>query len=155
MKFSTKEDIEAPIDEVFSILSEFEAFERSAIRRGVEVQREDEYGEPRAGMAWKTHFLLRGKPRDMRLVLAEYDRPNAMRFDAKSQGLDGVMSVDLVPLSQRRTRMAVSLELMPKTLSARLLVQSLKLAKTSLTKRFKIKVASYAKNMEDRHKRMA
>lgn len=155
MKFTTKEDIEAPIDEVFSILSEFEAFERSAIRRGIEVQRVGDSDTAHAGMTWNAHFLLRGKPRDLQLVMVQYDRPNVMRFEADSQGLDGFMTLELVPLSQRRTRMSVSLELKPKTLSARLLVQSLKLAKTNLTKRFKLKVAHYAKNMEDRCQRSA
>jgi hypothetical protein len=51
--------------------------------------------------------------------------------------------------------MAVVLNLAPKTLSARLLVQSLKLAKSNLSKRFKQKVADYARQMEDRHNRSA
>ncbi len=80
----------------------------------------------------------------------QYDRPNAMRFEAQAQGLDGTMALDLVPLSQRRTRMSVALEIKPKTLSARLMVQSMKLAKTNLTKRFKLRVAHYAKELEDR-----
>jgi hypothetical protein len=78
-----------------------------------------------------------------------------MRFIAASQGLDGLFSLDLIALSQRRTRMAVALELAPRTLSARLFLQSLKLAKSNLTKRFKLRVADYAKSMEDRYSRMA
>ena len=37
MKFSTKEDIDAPIDAVFDMLCEFDQFERAAMRRGAEV----------------------------------------------------------------------------------------------------------------------
>lgn len=155
MQFSSKEDIEAPISAVFTMLSEFEIHERSAIRRGIEVQRQHPDAPDEAGLIWDAKFSLRGKPRDMRLTLTEFDPPNAMQFDGKSQGLDGKVIVELVALSPRRTRMSVVLNLAPKTLSARLLVQSLKLAKSNLTKRFKFKVADYAKNIEDRHSRMA
>ena len=70
-------------------------------------------------------------------------------------GSPGGMTLDLMALSPRRTRMSVLIELNPKTLAARLLVQSLKLAKSNLTKRFKLKVADYAKTMEERHSRLA
>lgn len=153
MQFSTKEDIEAPIEDVFAMLSEFDQFERSAIRRGIEVQRIGT--QTGKGMAWNARFLLRGKERDMRLDLVEHDRPNGMQVDAHSDGIDGTMKLELVALSQQRTRMAIVLNLKPKTLPARLLIQSMKLAKANLTKRFKLKVASYAKSLEDRHSRMA
>jgi len=154
MQFSSKEDIEAPISDVFAMLSEFEAYERSAIRRGIEVQRLDETAPNAAGLIWDARFVLRGKPRDVRLNLSGFEPPNAMRIDADSNGLDGTLTLELMALSPRRTRMSVVLNLAPKTLSARLLVQSLKLAKSNMTKRFKLKVADYAKNMEDRHSRM-
>lgn len=155
MQFSTKEDIEAPIAAVFDMLSEFESFERQAIRRGIEVQRKEAGDAARVGMGWHAKFMLRGKPRELDLVLAQYDRANAMRFEAVSASLDGQMALDLVPLSQRRTRMSVVLEIKPKTLSARLMVQSMKLAKNNLTKRFKLRVAHYAKDLEDRAQGMA
>ncbi|GHF37164.1 SRPBCC family protein [Seohaeicola zhoushanensis] len=150
MQFSTKEDIEAPIGDVFAMLSDFEGFERLAIRRGIEVQRDKDMTPPGPGMEWAARFLLRGKSRDLRLTLAQYDRPTAIRFEAVSQGLDGTLTLDLLSLSKKRTRMAVVLELKPKTLPARLLIQSLRLTKATLTKRFKLKVATFAKSLENR-----
>lgn len=155
MKFSTKEDIEAPISEVFAMLSEFETYERSAIRRGIEVTRLGDPEQNAVGLTWNAKFTLRGKPREVELVLSEYEPPNAVKIDADSQGLDGLLTVELMAMSPRRTRMSVALTLTPKTLTARLLIQSLKLAKSNLTKRFKFKVSEYASNMEDRHSRMA
>ena len=155
MQFSSKEDIDAPIEQVFAMLFEFESFERSAIRRGVEVIRTDTHDEPKVGCAWNARFSLRGKMRDLNLNLVTYDRPTLMRFDSDSQGLSGVVILDLMALSPRRTRMTISVDLIPKTLPAKLLVQSLKLAKSNLTKRFKLRVADYAKNMEERHNRRA
>ncbi|TDK42435.1 SRPBCC family protein [Antarcticimicrobium luteum] len=155
MKFSSKEDIDAPIEAVFDAISDFEMFERSAIRRGIEVQRADEAAAVAPGLVWNAVFELRGKRRDLRLQLVEWDRPNGMKFDSESAGLNGDFTVELVALSPRRTRMSVVLALSPKTLPARLFLQSLKLAKANLTKRFKVKVADFAKSVEERQTRSA
>jgi hypothetical protein len=154
MQFTSKEDIEAPISAVFAMLSEFEIHERSAIRRGIEVQRQDPTAPIAVGLIWNTRFAVRGKQRDVRLTLVDYEPPNSMQIDADSQGLDARFTVELVALSTNRTRLSAVLDLAPKTLSARLLVQSLKLTKSNLTKRFNLNVADYAKNLEDRHSRM-
>jgi hypothetical protein len=155
MRFSSKEDIDAPIDRVFAMLAEFEAYERSAIRRGIEVRRVDDRVAPADGLQWDVKFQMRGKTRDMQLKMARFDPPNAMHVHTDTLGLDGMFTIELLALSPRRTRMAVVLNLSPKTLSARLLVQSLKLAKSNLSRRFKLKVADYAKGMEERHSRTA
>lgn len=155
MKFSTKEDIEAPIEEVFEMLCDFEGFERSAMRRGAEVQRVDRLTVPGVGMAWDAAFDMRGKRRELRVEMMNFDKPNEMLFVSRSTGLTGHMSLELIALSRSRTRVHVALDIKPLNLSARLLVQSLKLAKASLTKRYKLRVAEYAKSMEDRYKAMA
>lgn len=155
MKFSTNEDIEAPIDAVFEMLCDFETFERSAMRRGAEVQRVDQLKVPGVGMMWDAVFELRGKRREMQVEMVTFDRPNEITLETTSPGLIGTMSFELIALSRGRTRVKVELEIKPLNLSARLLVQSLKLAKTSLTKKYKLRVAEYAKGMEDRYSRLA
>lgn len=156
MKFSSKEDIEAPIGEVFVVLADFESFERSAIRRGIEVQRVGEHpSAPTAGMAWDVAFSVRNKRRETTVTLTRCEPPVEMRFEAAGAGLDGIMEIELLALSPKRTRLAVSLELTPHTMSARLFVQSLKLAKSNLNKRFKLKVADFARAIEDRFTRLA
>lgn len=153
MNFSSQEDIDAPIEEVFAMMAEFDAYERAALRRGIDVRRGSEDMTVGVGMKWDATFSLRGAERDVTLELTEFDRPNTMRFDADSQGLDAVLTIDLMSLSARQTRMSIIMDLTPKTLPARLLVQSLKLAKTNLTKRFTSKVSDFARAMEDRSNR--
>ncbi|MEM7519888.1 MAG: SRPBCC family protein [Pseudomonadota bacterium] len=153
MKFSTNEDIDAPIDAVFEMFCDFEAFERSAMRRGAEVQRVDSLTKPGVGMVWRAAFKLRGKPRQLELEVVTFDPPNEIRLEGVSPGVMTQTKFDLIALSRSRTRVHVALEVKPVTLSARLLIQSLKLAKSSLGRKFKLRVSEYARLMEERHAR--
>lgn len=155
MKFSTKEDINAPIESVFEQLCEFEAFERSAMRRGAEVQRVDDLGKPGVGMMWDAAFEMRKKRRELRIEMVTFEDPTEMVLACQSKGISGTMSIDLIAMSKTRTRISVVLEMKPLNLSARLLIQSLKLAKASLTKKYKARVAEYAKGMEERYQASA
>lgn len=155
MKFSAKEDIDAPIGAVFEMLSDFDRYERSALRRGAEVQRTSDPSVTGLGMTWDAAFALRGKRRQMKLEMVSYEPPRQMQIAATSSNLSSDFVLDLVALSPQRTRVAVALTLTPKNLSARLLVQSLKLAKASLTKQFKLRVAEYAKDIEARCKQVS
>lgn len=155
MKFSSKEDIEAPISEVFAALAEFETFERQAIRRGADVQRMGEIDPPRVGMGWQVGFSFRGKQRDLLVELAEFEPDSLISVNGESDGLNGVLELELLALSPGRTRMSVAMTLAPKTLTGRLMVQSLKLAKSKLTKKFKRRVAEFAAMTEERLGRAA
>lgn len=155
MKFSTNEDIDAPIDAVFEMLCDFETFERSAMRRGADVQRTDRLTAPGVGMTWQAKFDLRGKRREMEIEIVTFDRPNGIVLESTSPGMLGTTSFELIALSRGRTRVKVDLEVKPLTLSARLLVQSLKLAKNSLGKKYKQRVADYARIMENRYAKRA
>ena len=153
MKFSSKEDIEAPIEQVFALVSDFEALERAALRRGAEVQRTDTLRKPGVGMTWAASFMARGRQRHLDIRMAEYEPPHGMRFHSVAQGLETDMKLDLVALSRGRTRLSVELDLKPRSISARLMVQSLKLARANLNKKFHLRMADYARDLEDRAKR--
>lgn len=153
MKFSTKEDIEVPIDAAFDMLCEFDQFERAALRRGAEVHRIDTMSTPGKGMKWHAAFDMRGKRRKIEMEVVTFDRPTEIRLLTTSSGMNGDMSFELLALSRSRSRIIVTLEIKPQNLSARLLVQSLKLAKTSLTNKYKQRIADYAKGMEERYQK--
>ena len=151
MKFSTREDIEAPIEHVFQAVTDFDGFERQALRRGAEVSRQDTHGRPGVGSEWKLRFAFRGKQRNVDARISQFEAPHGFLADTRSGGLEGKVSLELVALSPRRTRMQVVVDLAPKTLSARLLIQSLKFAKGNLNKRFSNRVWQFAQDIEGKY----
>lgn len=150
MKFSTKEDLEIGIDDVFEMLSDFDGFERKIMRHGVDVTRLDQMGTAGVGAKWRAKAEFRSKMRDFDVELTKYDRPNELVFTTESGGMKATFTVELVALSRNRTRMRVELDVKPKTLPARLLMQSARLAKNTLNKRYKTRVANFSEDLEDR-----
>ena len=155
MKFSTKEDIEVPIEACFDMVTDFEVYERAGLRRGADVVRVDSLRQPGVGAAWNVKADFRGRTRKFDIEVAEYDAPSKINVGAQSGGMLAGVLVELVALSPNRTRMRVELDVKPKTLSARLLLQSAKLARNRLNKRYKNRVAHFAADLEERHKRRA
>ena len=151
MKFSTRQDIEAPAEFVFGRLTDFEGLERQAMRRGIEVQRKSPSQARGVGAGWVLKVPFRGKLRDLEAEVSEYDLPNGLVAEAHSGGLKMVLTADLLALSPLRTRMSLGYDVRPSTLSARILVQSVKFAKGTLQKRFEVRVAKYCENLSDQY----
>ena len=150
MQFTAREDIEAPIEHVFAMATDFGAFERQVLRRGAQIQRLDSKTETGVGMAWKIGFEFRGRKREMESHLVDYDVPNRLVMEGKLAGLGGDLVVNFIALSRNRTRMDVVLELKPQTITAKVMVQSLRLGKSGLLQKFRRRVGEFAKTIENR-----
>jgi len=155
MKFSNRQDIEAPIDFVFEQLTDFPAIERAAMRRGAEVQRVDNLTCAGPGMTWDARFELRGKPRELHLELTGFDAPNGLTMTSQSSNLEGVILADLVALSRNSTRLTMDFELKSRNLSGKLLVQSLRLGRKTLTSKVQDRLSSFAKDIGNRYQQRA
>ncbi len=155
MKMSAQEDIEAPIAFVYEQVTDFPGFERQALRRGAEVVSVESPTALAPGLAWDVSFKLRGKQRKVQIEVTRLDPPNGLVIGSRASTIGGEMVVDLVALSRTRTRMSVAISMEPKTLSGRLMVQSMKLARKTLTRRMRKRLGEYASDMEERHKRIA
>ncbi|MDJ0630401.1 MAG: SRPBCC family protein [Rhodobacter sp.] len=152
MRFTTREDIEAPIENVFAAASDFDGFERQALRRGAEVTRRDNLDRIGVGSEWFLKFRFRGKEREVEARIVQFTPPNSFRVDSRIGGLHSAIDVELLALSPRRTRLQVAVDLKPQSLSARLLVQSLKFAKSNINKRFANRVWQYAQDIEGKYR---
>ncbi|WP_417261213.1 SRPBCC family protein [Celeribacter sp.] len=151
MKFSTRQDIEAPAEFVFEHFTDFEGLERQAMRRGIEVARKSTHQPRDVGAGWTLKVPFRGKIRDLDAEIVECDAPNTLAATAVSGGLNMEIKSELVPLSPQRTRVTIGYEVRPKTLSARILVQSVKFAKATLQKRFEKRVKKYCEHLSEQY----
>lgn len=153
MQFSTKEDLDAPIEYVFAQLSDFDGFERAALRRGADVQRITGDGRPQVGTKWRGRADFRGKERKFEAELVKCEAPTELQLSGQSDGFDFSVVAELVALSPNRTRMRIAIELKPRILSARLVMQSARLAKHTLTKRYKERIRAFATDLNGRYGR--
>lgn len=144
MRLSTRQDIDAPLDEAFAAISDFDYLERQILRRGIQIVRTDDLSEPGPGMAWRGDMTLRGQVYDVRCRLAEWTAPSIVRMEADSGALSCELEVNLSALSLNTTRLRAALTLRGHAFRERMLVQSLQLAKSRLARQFEEIVQGYA-----------
>lgn len=152
MKIASRQDIEAPPDYVFRTLMDFDSWERSAMRRGADVARTDKLQTAGVGSAWLVRFRFRGKERKLAVKLTGLDAPSRLSFVLSGTLFDATCSLDLMELGVRRTRMVVVSEAKANTLAARLILQSLRLAKTKVQRRVDGRISAVALEIEERYR---
>lgn len=153
MKLTAKNDVEAPVDFVFAQLADFEGWERAAMRRGAEVARLDSMTRVGPGMTWSALFQYRGKERKTTIRLDAIKPTSSLSLTGMSRLMDGVMVINVLDLAAKRTRVEVRLDIKPKTIAARLLIQSLRLARARVERRFSQRVAQMSIEIEDRFRK--
>jgi hypothetical protein len=153
MQLTSKQDIDAPADFVYAQLMDFESWERAAMRRGIEVDRTDKLPAPGLGMSWAVKFRNRGRDRKMGLKVVKMDEAGQVSFGLTSVQTDGVLGVELVPMAAKHTRVFLTIDVLPKTFTAKLFVQSLRLAKARVDKKLADRARLFATEIEDRYRR--
>jgi Polyketide cyclase / dehydrase and lipid transport len=137
MKLSARKDVEASAADLFQVLADFDHYERLALHQGADVERSD-------GPEWVIRFSWRGRARRVTSRVETFDPPRALALRGASGGFDYLMAVTLVPLSRNHTRLGAELDVRPRTLAARILLQTLKLGKGRLQGRFAARLETFA-----------
>ena len=123
------------------------------MRRGAEVMRTDTLRNPGHGMTWASHFRYRGKERHVTVRVDALAPTSSLGLTAMSAVIDGVVTVEILDLAAKRTRIETRLELKPKTLASRIYVQSLRLARSRVERSFAQRVAQLAVEIEERFRK--
>ncbi|MEM7440836.1 MAG: SRPBCC family protein [Pseudomonadota bacterium] len=153
MQFSSVQDVNAPLDFVFHELSDFDSYEAYAMRVGAQVERKVDRIEKGPGIIWNVVGDFRGKTRDVDIELTEYRPDNVLKFMMTSKGIEAGADFEAMALTRKQSRIKMTLNITPKTISARLVLQSAKLARGSLNKKFNHRFWTYANYIENNYNR--
>ncbi|MDQ1899651.1 hypothetical protein RAH32_04235 [Paracoccus sp. WLY502] len=143
MKFSTRFDSDQPSAELFGIISDFSRSERSLRARGAQVRRIDPAQDPGTGLGWIIDFNWRGQGRKVRLDVTRFDRPSHITLDGHSDQFDLSINMTVVALSRVKSRLLFETEIRPRTMRARLLLQTAKLGKSQLGRKYDQRIADF------------
>lgn len=144
MKFSTVEEIDAPIHRVWGAVTDADRFERQARKRGAEVHRHPEPAQMGVGRTWTTRFDFHGHRRELVTRIASFEAPSLLVLDSGLAGVAAVARIELEAIADGRTRLGATLEMLPRSLPGRVLLQTLKLTRVSLEDRFGKGVRAFA-----------
>lgn len=148
MRLSGREDIGLAIGDAFAAMTDFGFLERQLLRRGIDVVRTD----PRDGIgaAWAVQAAWNGRAYPVAVALADWAPPGAAVLQARSNGLSGEIRAELAALARRQTRIRVTLTVTGSGFRDRMLLNSLALAKTRLSRQFSEAVSAFARSVETR-----
>lgn len=135
MKFRVADDVEAPIDWVWEGFTDFAAIEADIRARDAELSRMGDWKEAALGVAWRGSVPVRGKVRTIEARISGFVPEEHLLVESRIGGMDCTYEVVFAPLSAEITRVSVTLELKASTLSARLLLQTLKIARRKVIQR--------------------
>ncbi len=150
MKFRATTEIDAPINACFAALADFEHTALRARRAGIDVERTDHLTTPGPGMSWRIEGPFRGRTRRAEVELVDYDAPEKMLFHLTSSGIDADITLTLSPESGRRTILETEVRIVPRNLTTRVALQSMKLAKPRMNRGFQKGLRKLARDIERR-----
>ncbi|MFT4012989.1 MAG: hypothetical protein QM682_06200 [Paracoccus sp. (in: a-proteobacteria)] len=136
MKFSTREDIDLPAAALFAAITDFPKIERVLVRRGARLRRMDGNPQPSLGNAWLVDFDWRGRARELRLQVTGLAPPERLNIAGASEHFNLEVSATVVALSPSKSRLLFELSMQPRGMKARLMLQTAKLGKGQLDRKF-------------------
>jgi hypothetical protein len=153
MKFKVSEDVDAPRRMVWDKMTDFTAMETDARGRGATVIRVGNWTELAEGVEWRGEVTVRGKVRPLSSRVARLVQEDICLIESRIGGMSCVYELSFVSLTPEVTRVAVVLDLSAQTLTARLILQTMKLARGRVMQRLQGIVARQGNAVEAEYRK--
>lgn len=150
MKLVAKTDVNAAPEALFGALCDRDWLEALARRGGAVVGRLDQNQTLCKGAGWDVRFHYRGRERHLTSRVDALDRPRLLVLHGESSGFETGAEVLLTPLSRQTTRMSVVLDIKPRSFTARLILQTLKIGKSRLKERLEARLQAMGEALKER-----
>lgn len=147
MKFSSRIDFDIPAANLFDIMGDFSRSERVLAARGVAVRRIDPAQDPGTGLGWVVDFNWRGQRRSVRLDVTRFDRPSHITLEGCSDQFDIAIDMTVVALSRVKSRLLFETQVRPRSMRARLLLQTAKLGRSELERKYDGRIADFVAHL--------
>ncbi len=147
MKFSTRKDTGLAAESLFQAITDFDSIARILSRRGAVVRRQDNLAQPGIGMSWQIGFDYRGRHRELSLAVTRLDPIELAQLQGGSDQFDVTVQMTVVALTRVKSRLIFEIELQPRGLKARLLLQTLKLGKSQLDRKFALRIGEFVDSL--------
>ncbi len=144
MEITAVDEIAARPEAVFAALTG-DGFVRLAAENGAVAVPRDGDGP---GAVWDLSFAYRGLARTVPIRTIAHRAPDHLAMTGESDGLRVDVSVRLEAPAPNRTRLSLTADLVPRTIGARLLTQSLRLARGTLDRKAAAALAVFARAVE-------
>lgn len=154
MKLNATEDVDAPMGVVWERFTDFLAFENEAQGRGADLTCVGDWSSAAPGAKWRGEIPVRGKKRLIEGEITQYAEGEICGVESHIGGMDYLYELSFVQLSPEATRVTVTLDLAAKTLSARLLLQTMKLARGRIQQKLQALLARQANAAEANWRKM-
>lgn len=150
MQLTATEILTGHIEEVFVSLTDFSAAEKTALERGVNIRRLDALAEPGVGVRWQIDFFARGRERRAEIEVVKLTKPTSLKYEGHVGGLLFETNVACRVLDSNATEVTVITKLRARSMSARVLIQSMKIARRRVVKRYRQSVRRVLRDVEAR-----
>ncbi|WP_341862817.1 SRPBCC family protein [Gymnodinialimonas sp. 57CJ19] len=153
MKFKVSEDVDAPADITWSRFTDFSGIEAEATGRGADLSRVGNWTTASQGKGWRGSAKIRGRVRPVTSEISALNGPERCEITTTVGGMEAVYEMTFLELRDDMTRVQVTLDLSASTLSARLALQTLKLARGRVMQRLQGLLARQGNLAEDDYRR--
>lgn len=148
MKLRVAEDVAAPSEWVWDGFTDFSDIEDEVREGGADLARVGGWQDAHLGASWRGALPVRGKVRPIEARISVFAPREAFAVESRIGGMQCRYAASFVPLAEPVTRVSVVLDLQASTLSARLVLQSMKVARRRVLQRLEGAIVRQGQSVE-------